>query len=476
MNFQPFSRTSFCFLRKFSSSPAGTNTAKPNPLIDSIIRVNHAGELGADRIYAGQMAVLGNSKMGPLIQHMWDQEKVHKATFEKLIVEHRVRPTALTPVWNAVGYLLGAGTALLGEKAAMACTVAVESVIVEHYNDQLRTLMSEPEKNKELMDTIKKFRDEEQEHHDCGVDHGAEQAPFYSLLSEVIKFGCKQAIEISKGFLSVPNQYNYVSCRNYSTSTRSQPKPTWDLYSAVCVERKPLILKPLNEIEKKIAVMFLELEDEKSCKSDHEIKGEEDTKRALLVKNAATLSDADIENSLQQTAHEFEEASDKEFENFQPESRITSKDENKNFRSLDRELSNHLLLLVSEKVGDSMKWILPHGLRKDTETMREAAERVLMEKCGDKLKVLFLGNAPCGFHKYKYPKSKEGNAVGAKIFFFKAIHLSGQVDTAHNKLDYKWAARHEMKQFMDNETYFRNVSMFLIDDEDVPQEKRIKSK
>lgn len=90
------------------------------------------------------------------------------------------------------------GTALLGEKAAMACTVAVESVIVEHYNDQLRMLMTEPEKNKELMETIQKFRDEEQEHHDHGMDQGAEQAPFYKVLNEVIKFGCKQAIAMSK--------------------------------------------------------------------------------------------------------------------------------------------------------------------------------------------------------------------------------------------------------------------------------------
>lgn len=86
----------------------------------------------------------------------------------------------------------------MGEKAAMACTVAVESVIVDHYNDQLRTLMAEPEKNKELLETIQKFRDEEQEHHDSGLDHGAEQAPFYKGLTEVIKFGCKTAIAISK--------------------------------------------------------------------------------------------------------------------------------------------------------------------------------------------------------------------------------------------------------------------------------------
>ncbi|XP_076250182.1 ubiquinone biosynthesis protein COQ7, mitochondrial [Rhynchophorus ferrugineus] len=169
-----------------------------NKTIDEIVRVDHAGELGADRIYAGQMAILGSTSKGPLIQHMWDQEKGHRAKFEELIKKHRVRPTVMTPIWNVAGFMLGAGTALLGEKAAMACTVAVETVIVEHYNDQLRTLLQDPETNKELMEVITKFRDEEQEHHDTGIDHGAEQAPLYQLLSNVIKTGCKTAIAISK--------------------------------------------------------------------------------------------------------------------------------------------------------------------------------------------------------------------------------------------------------------------------------------
>ncbi|XP_050669820.1 5-demethoxyubiquinone hydroxylase, mitochondrial [Leptidea sinapis] len=169
-----------------------------NPHLDEIIRVDHAGELGADRIYAGQMAVLGTTKEGPLIQHMWEQEKNHRKKFEELISKYRVRPTVMTPLWNVAGFALGAGTALLGKEAAMACTVAVETVIVEHYNDQLRILMEDPNIDREILETITKFRDEEQEHHDTGIDHGAEQAPFYKALSEVIKTGCKVAISISK--------------------------------------------------------------------------------------------------------------------------------------------------------------------------------------------------------------------------------------------------------------------------------------
>ncbi|CAH2050900.1 unnamed protein product, partial [Iphiclides podalirius] len=177
---------------------AHSATLKKNPHLDTIIRVDHAGELGADRIYAGQMAVLGNTPEGPLIQHMWDQEKKHREKFEQLICKYRVRPTVMTPLWNLAGFALGAGTALLGKEAAMACTVAVETVIVDHYNDQLRTLMEDPNVDKEILETITKFRDEEQEHHDTGIDHGAEQAPFYRALTEVIKGGCKVAIAISK--------------------------------------------------------------------------------------------------------------------------------------------------------------------------------------------------------------------------------------------------------------------------------------
>lgn len=189
-----FLTKTYNFIPKSTQIRCVTNKSK----LDEIIRVDHAGELGADRIYAGQMAILGSTSKGPLIQHMWDQEKHHKATFENLIKKHRVRPTVMTPLWNIGAFALGAGSALLGEKAAMACTVAVETVIVEHYNDQLRTLLEDPEANKELLETITKFRDEEQEHHDHGIDQGAEQTPFYQAYSGAIKLICKAAINISK--------------------------------------------------------------------------------------------------------------------------------------------------------------------------------------------------------------------------------------------------------------------------------------
>ncbi len=165
-------------------------------ILEEIIRVDHAGEYGATRIYNGQIAVFGkNSKIGKTIQHMADQELEHIDKFNELIIEHRVRPTALLPIWNIAGFALGASTAMLGEKAAMACTVAVEKVIGEHYQAQLNLLEDD---HKDLKKTISKFRDDELEHHDIGIEHDAESAPGYKIMSKFIELGCKTAIAISK--------------------------------------------------------------------------------------------------------------------------------------------------------------------------------------------------------------------------------------------------------------------------------------
>ena len=177
---------------KFSKNKTDKDT------LDEIIRVDHAGEFGATRIYDGQIAIFGeNSKIGKTIRHMADQEQEHIDTFDKLIVEKRVRPTVLLPLWNVAGFCLGATTALMGKKAAMACTVAVEKVIGEHYGEQLKLLKKD---QKKLKSTIKKFQKDELEHHDIGISHDAEKTPAYGLLSSVISFGCKTAIELSKKF------------------------------------------------------------------------------------------------------------------------------------------------------------------------------------------------------------------------------------------------------------------------------------
>ncbi|KAI1311541.1 hypothetical protein EDD11_003457 [Mortierella claussenii] len=189
-----------------SSSTADTSAAPPlrlsqeqRALLEEMIRVDQAGELGANWIYRGQYAVLGSDKkVGPLLQHMWDQEKHHLKVFDGIVSQYRVRPTALRPLWEMAGFALGAGTALMGKEAAMACTEAVETVIGGHYNDQLRELLKidHPDID-ELRKVVKQFRDDELEHLETALDHDAQKAPQYDLLSNLIKQGCKTAIWIS---------------------------------------------------------------------------------------------------------------------------------------------------------------------------------------------------------------------------------------------------------------------------------------
>jgi ubiquinone biosynthesis monooxygenase Coq7 len=163
--------------------------------IERIIRVDHAGEFGAKRIYAGQLAVLGKSKYASTIQHMAEQEEKHLNFFSDAISDREIRPTALLPIWHAAGFALGAATALMGPKAAMACTVAVEEAIDEHYQSQLDRL---PESENQLKQSIAEFRAEELEHRDIGLEHDAEQAPGYEVMSFFIKRGSKLAIWLSE--------------------------------------------------------------------------------------------------------------------------------------------------------------------------------------------------------------------------------------------------------------------------------------
>ena len=168
--------------------------------IRRMIRVDHAGEYGAVRIYEGQLRVLKGSEKRPLIEHMAAQERRHLDAFNALVPEHRVRPTALLPLWHVAGFALGAGTALLGEKAAMACTVAVEEVIDEHYAGQVKALAADKdagEGDATLRDTLEEFRLEEVEHKQAGLAHGAEDAPGYEVLTGLIKTGSRLAIWLS---------------------------------------------------------------------------------------------------------------------------------------------------------------------------------------------------------------------------------------------------------------------------------------
>lgn len=167
----------------------------PRPKVRSMLMVDHAGEYGARRIYAGQLAVMGERHPhSRLIRHMADQEARHLDTFETLLRERRVRPTLLHPLWHVAGFALGAATALMGPRAAMACTAAVETEIDRHYAAQLAELGdSEPE----LAAHITDFQAEEVEHRDTALANDAAETPGYPLLSALIRAGCRAAIRVS---------------------------------------------------------------------------------------------------------------------------------------------------------------------------------------------------------------------------------------------------------------------------------------
>lgn len=172
----------------------------PSPLSPpdtaSMLRVDQAGEYGATRIYAGQLAVMGDHAPGArAIARMATQEARHRETFDAMLAARGVRPTLLQPFWDVAGFALGAATALIGPEAAMACTAAIETEIDRHYGEQLEAL---GESDPELSQTIAAFRAEEVEHRETALEQGAERAPAYPLLSGAIRMGCRLAIGLSR--------------------------------------------------------------------------------------------------------------------------------------------------------------------------------------------------------------------------------------------------------------------------------------
>ncbi len=180
-----------------SSRPAAPGRRFVQDRVAEMLRVDHAGEFGATRIYEGQRAVFsrlpGARKIAAQLAEQEADEAIHKAAFDKLLLERKVRPTLLGPIWGAAGFGLGVVTALMGEKAAHACTAAVEEVIEDHYREQIEELGDhEPE----LSAMISKFRDEEIAHKDQAIAEGAKEAFGHPVLEAVIKAGCRVAIAV----------------------------------------------------------------------------------------------------------------------------------------------------------------------------------------------------------------------------------------------------------------------------------------
>lgn len=250
--------------------------------------------------------------------------------------------------------------------------------------------------------------------------------------------------------------------RAQSTSTAGA-KEKWDLYAGVLVERLPVVSKTLNPLERQFQDMLSHVEYENSLKSDHELKHERDLVQMELIKQGKVQVDLD-ESMAKQTAQDLKDAYIEELKKFEVAPRTTPDDAANKTTSTDRCLEDTLYLLVQQKLGQQQHLLLPQGQRQEGESMRQTAERVLREQCGNDLQVLFYGNAPVGFHKYKYPSSQRSESVGAKLFFFRASLRAGNVQGAKDTaaVQYEWLPKEALSQKLKNAAYADSIKKFLI--------------
>lgn len=252
---------------------------------------------------------------------------------------------------------------------------------------------------------------------------------------------------------------NTRSIRKFSSNAEK-----WDIYSSVSVERTPIISRDFTDLELRFHKLLQDIEFEKSHKSPFEVRLVGDKVRAKQF-SEGTVSIAEMESFPKQTGQDFLDASIEELKSFKFGSKSGGDAVEKDTKSLKRALDRYLLLLVKEQIGQNEKWVLPQGKHIDGESLRDCAERIVKEKCGSHLQVKIMGNAPFGFYKYRYPRAvRKGESVGAKIFFYKAFHLKGQVELNNDSpLDFMWACRNELNVLPYD--YLKSVQQFLIDEE-----------
>uniref|UniRef100_A0A182KAK2 Large ribosomal subunit protein mL46 n=1 Tax=Anopheles christyi TaxID=43041 RepID=A0A182KAK2_9DIPT len=266
-------------------------------------------------------------------------------------------------------------------------------------------------------------------------------------------------ILVNRSLVYVSRMLCARTATTHATTAAAQSEQKWDLYAGVLVERLPIVTKTLEPIEAKFKEMLNQIELEKSLKSNHELRKETEKQQLELLK--AGKIDLDSE-ALKQTAQDLEDAYNEELSRFKPAPRITEADKTNDIRSLDRKLEETLVLLVEQKLGTKSHYLLPQGLHKKGESMRQTAERTLKECCGDTLQVTFYGNAPVGFYKYKYPPSvRNDGAVGAKVFFFRSVLKDSGKNIGTDKVKYQWLSQDELQKQL-HQSYYQNVSQFLL--------------
>ncbi|CAH1784856.1 unnamed protein product [Owenia fusiformis] len=241
-------------------------------------------------------------------------------------------------------------------------------------------------------------------------------------------------------------------------STTATEKPKWQLVSAVCLERLPIVSAKLNEIEAKFANLQETLEYEYSSLSEFEVRHKKE--QALAAKKAKEQEHGiETGETVVQTAQDIEDLWERELKEFDPATREDSND----VKSVERDLDKKLLLVVKQKLGNKEHWVLPQIPWTEGETMRQSAERCLGSSCGSEINARFIGNAPSGVYKYNLPKDLNQDHDGVKVFFFKAHHVTGDVKPGKDTIsEHMWLSKDELKDYM-HPDYHRTISRFIMD-------------
>lgn len=266
---------------------------------------------------------------------------------------------------------------------------------------------------------------------------------------------------------SLPRNFRLISqlwnTRRQSTAVEATGK--WQIVGAACITRPPVVCPPMTPLEAQYSEMLATVEKELSLKSNHELRHEQDLMRVEFLKSGDT-EEVDIEEASKQTALEFEDICTEEFKAFTPAPITTEADEKNDLSSLNRALERSLILVVKQKLGSDHQWVLPQAPWVPGETLRQTCERVVRETCGTSLKVKFLGNAPCGYYKYKFPKqARKDGFIGAKVFFYKGMvrEASGNVQPGQDVIEHQWLSQDQLDERL-KRSYADSVSRFLVSD------------
>ncbi|XP_006867225.1 PREDICTED: 39S ribosomal protein L46, mitochondrial [Chrysochloris asiatica] len=234
----------------------------------------------------------------------------------------------------------------------------------------------------------------------------------------------------------------------------------WRLLGALCLQRPPLVSKPLTPLQEDMAALLKQIEVEKSLYSDHELRALDEAQR--LAKKKADLCDEEDDQEIL-LVQDLEDMWEQTFLQFKPGARITEADKKKDQTSLHRKLDKNLILLVKEKLGDQDVWMLPQAEWQPGETLRGTAERSLAALSEHNIEAKFLGNAPCGHYKFKFPQSlRTESNLGAKVFFFKALLQTGDFFQPRKKGQHVWVSKEELGDYL-KPKYLAQVRRFFLD-------------